>query len=373
MTPFDELQREHTRLLENTETVELAAIAAYIDRVRSQSGQIGDPRERDQLRANLRYWASVVYDRSGTYPTTTLLPAAIAKSVGPVAPEEKAKPVPAPARWPWLIGLGAIFIVAVLLLPQLSMLRPAPAQPSDLATATTVTGSAAAQPRLLPTTTELYDKPGSDPAAQLLGRMQAGAKFYAIARTADGQWLKITTVDQTSGWIQTADSGADRDLLTQLPEAAIVIAPTSTFTATPPPTTTSAASAGDEPTATFAPPTPTRVALRATPTRSAIVGPTQPPPLPPNALPLLVNYQVLTYGPSPFNAEAWVIELQVLASGGDGYYVYWVNGQRLADQSGRYTVEGVACRAAAVTIGATSNGQAVRRDVTLKSPLPACQ
>lgn len=364
MTPFDELQREHARLLENTETVELAAVAAYIDRARHQSDQIGDPRERDQLRANLRYWASVVYDRSGTYPTTTLLPAAIAKSIGPVAPE-KAKPVPAPVRWPWLIGLGVVIVlVAAIFLSQLGLMRPAPAQPSDLATATAVTGSAAAQPRSLPTTTELYDKPGSDPAAQLLGRMQAGAKFYAIARTADDQWLKITTVDQTSGWIKTADSGADRDALARLPEAAIVIVPTSTFTATPLPPT-SAANAGDEPTATFARPTPTRAALRATPTSL--------PPLPPNALPLQVNYQVLTYGPSPFNADAWVIELQVLASGGDGYYVYWVNGQRLADQSGRYTVEGVACRSAAVTIGATSNGQAMRREVTLKSPLPACQ
>lgn len=372
MTPFDELQRAHARLLEDTEAVELAAIAAYIDRARSQSDQIGDPRERDQLRANLRYWASVVYDRSGTYPTTTLLPAAIAKT-GPAAPE-KVKPVPAPARWSWLIGLGAVVVVvAAIYLSQFALMRPAPAQPSDLATATAVTGNTAAQLRSLPTTTELYDKPGSDPAAQLLGRMQAGSKFYAIARTADGQWLKITTVDQTSGWITTADSGADRDALAQLPEAAIVIAPTSTTTATPPPPPTSAANAGDEPTATVALPTPTRAALRATPTRSSNVGPTPPPPLPPNALPLQVNYQVLTYGPSPFNAEAWVIELQVLAGGGDGYYVYWVNGQRLADQSGRYTVEGVACRSVAVTIGATSNGQAVRREVTLKSPLPACQ
>ena len=95
--------------------------------------------------------------------------------------------------------------------------------------------------------------------------------------------------------------------------------------------------------------------------------------MPPNALPLQVDYRVLTYGPSPFNAEAWVIQLSILANGGDGNYVYWVDGQRLVDPYHVYVVEGIACRSATVTLGVTSDGQAARREVTLKSPLAKCQ
>ncbi len=127
------------------------------------------------------------------------------------------------------------------------------------------------------------------------------------------------------------------------------------------PSATAAASAGDEPTK---PPTP-----RPTATRAA-QKPATPESPPNNTLPLQVNYQVVTYGPSPFNAEAWVIEIQLTATGGDNRYVFWADGQRL--DGDHYTIDGAACRAAAFTIGATSGGQAVRRDVTLKSPLPKC-
>ncbi len=144
MAPFDELQREHERLLEGADAIELAAITAYIDRARAQSAQINDPRERDQLRANLRYWASVVYDRSGTYPTTTLLPTAIAKSIVPPpipGPHEVKPPVPARPLWLWLVA--AVMVVVVLLalttvLPQTAAPQITLAPPSDTPTATIV-------------------------------------------------------------------------------------------------------------------------------------------------------------------------------------------------------------------------------------------
>ncbi|MBI5566155.1 MAG: hypothetical protein HY870_14760 [Chloroflexi bacterium] len=373
MTPFDELQREHEQLLEQAD---VAAVVAYIDRARAQAAQIGDPRERDQLRANLRYWASYVYDRNGTYPATTLLPAAMGKSiVPPPTPEpiiKEAAPAPRPV-WPWLIGIAVIaVIVAATYLAQFGLMQPAPA-PLLTPTGTSAQGgNAGITDRLQPlsTTTDLYDKPGSDAAAQMLGRMQAGSEFYAIARTADRRWLKITTVDEVSGWIRAADSGIDNAALEQLPEAAVVIV--STPTSTPVPTSTPAAAAGDGPTPTVPLPTSTKAALRATstPAGQKPATPTGPEP-PSNAVPLQVNYQIMTYGPSPFNAAAWVIDVQLLAAGGDNRYVFWVNGQRLA--ADRYTIDGVACRAASFTIGATSGGQAVRRDVTLKSPLTTCQ
>ncbi len=369
MTPFDELQREHERLLEGTNAAELTAVTAYIDRARAQAARIGDPRERDQLRANLRYWASVVYDRSGTYPATTLLPAAVAKAIeSPATPQsggEAVSPMPR-SIWPWVIGLGVVVLaMLVVYVSQFGLMRPAPG-PTNSSTARPAPG---ADRWPLSATTDLYDKPGSEMTAQVLGRMQAGSEFYAVARTADGQWLKITTVDEISGWIKAADSGVKDEVLKQLPAAAVVIASTSTPTATPFPSATPVASAGDVATAIALPPTSTPWVPQPTPTRAG-QKPVTPVP-PPNALPLQVNYQVVTYGPSPFNAEAWVTEIRLTAVGGDNHYVFWVNGQRL--DGDQYTVDGVACRAVSVTVGATSGGQAVRRDVTLKSPLTKCQ
>ncbi len=382
MAPFDELQREHERLLEKAEAADIAEVIAYIDRARALSAQVGDPRERDQLRANLRYWASYAYDRNGTYPTTTLLPAAIAKSIAPPPiPEPKIEEVvPAPRpMWPWLIGAVTVAVVVIAALAsQFALGSPAPGPTNS---STTQAGAGTTR-WPLSATTDLYDKPGSDDTAQVLGRIQAGSEFYAVARTADDRWLKITTVDAVNGWITAAGSGVTEAAFRQLPVAAIVIASTSTPTATPtPPSTatvtpfssaTAVASAGDEPTATAPPPTPTRAVLLLTPTRAGQKPATPAGPEPPsNTLPLQVNYQVVTYGPSPFNAEAWVIEIQLTATGGDNRYVFWADGQRLAGD--RYTLDGAACRAAAFTIGATSGGQAVRREVTLKSPLAKCQ
>lgn len=377
MTPFDELQREHEQLLEKAD---VSDVVGYIDRARTLAAQIGDPRERDQLRANLRYWASYVYDRNGTYPSTTLLPAAIAKSIVPPPEPDKEKRVAAPpAQWRWLIG-GALVVVIVvaILLPQFNMMSPtAPSQATPGVTVTII--NVTERLRSLPTTTDLYDKPGNEPTAQLLGRLQASSQFYAIARTTDELWLKITTVDAVNGWIKATASGVTSVELGQIPSAAIVIVSSPTATHIPFPTSTAyvtldatgAAGAGDEPTnQPTPPPTPTRAVQRATPTLAGQYTPTGPIE-PPNMLPLQVNYQVVTYGPSPFNAEAWVIEVQLTATGGDNRYVFWVDGQRL--EGDRYTVDGVACRAMSFTIGATSGGQAVRRDVTLKSPLPKCQ
>ena len=48
--------------------------AAQIQHMCVAAEDISAPRERDQLRAILRFWASYVYDMTGTYPDTTLRP-----------------------------------------------------------------------------------------------------------------------------------------------------------------------------------------------------------------------------------------------------------------------------------------------------------
>ena len=80
MTKFEELQQAHQQLLERMDKVSDKAefareVQRYITRVCDEAVDVPAPRDRDQLRANLRFWASYVYDATGTYPNTTMRPA----------------------------------------------------------------------------------------------------------------------------------------------------------------------------------------------------------------------------------------------------------------------------------------------------------
>lgn len=78
-TPYRNLQDEHQRLLEWRESASdsqefLNTVRAYIERTRQDSQWVTASRSRNQLRANLRFWASYLYDHTGAYPDTSLLP-----------------------------------------------------------------------------------------------------------------------------------------------------------------------------------------------------------------------------------------------------------------------------------------------------------
>jgi hypothetical protein len=80
MNKFSELQAGHRDLLkkheDNRDSDELLnAARTYIKKVCAESESVASSRDRDQLRANLRFWASFVYDKTGIYPDTTLRPA----------------------------------------------------------------------------------------------------------------------------------------------------------------------------------------------------------------------------------------------------------------------------------------------------------
>jgi uncharacterized membrane protein YsdA (DUF1294 family) len=79
MNKLEELQAEHQKLLEEYEANHdsnelLNAVHSYIKRVRVEAELVPLPRDRDQLRANLRFWASFIFDKTGIYPETTLWP-----------------------------------------------------------------------------------------------------------------------------------------------------------------------------------------------------------------------------------------------------------------------------------------------------------
>ncbi|HNT25559.1 MAG TPA: hypothetical protein PKM21_14395 [Anaerolineales bacterium] len=127
MSMYETLQAEHQTLLEQQEAsgdskAMLAAVQAHIERVKTEAAQVGDPRDRSQLRANLRYWASFVFDQTGEYPDTTLRPALEAAPATP--PKPSTQPWTAVLRKPafWLAALGALAGLALVIAASYALL-----------------------------------------------------------------------------------------------------------------------------------------------------------------------------------------------------------------------------------------------------------
>lgn len=258
MSRYDELQQTHQRLLDRMndladEDAFRREVQDYVARVCEEAIDVPRPRERDQLRANLRYWASYLYDTTGTYPTTTLRPARSSVPEGAATSFRFTT-----------IGLSVILMLFLILIGLIFLARQ-----------------------------------GTQNEIQTMNEM-IQATNRALAATA---------------------------LATPSPR--------STPTPMPAPVVTSKGKAPAE-----------------------------------RELPLTIDYQVLTQGPSPFDPTGWVIQLKLVGTGGDGHYIYWLNGQPLDDDS--VIVQGARCEPHTVTIGVTSDDQAVKQDVTLRSPLRDC-
>src|SRR5215207_10093039 len=98
MSKFQELQDKHVRLLERYESHKesqefLKEGREYTEEVINASREVGNSRERNQLRANLRFWGAYIYDHTGTYPNLSLLPS----EGGTALPTPK--PTPLNKRW----------------------------------------------------------------------------------------------------------------------------------------------------------------------------------------------------------------------------------------------------------------------------------
>jgi hypothetical protein len=237
MTQFADLQAAHERLLEQSKAPQdVTAFVAEVQREMQNmcvaAEDITAPRERDQLRAILRFWASYVYDRTGTYPDTTLRPA----SNPPPQPPEPAETRPHFLR---------IFIVAAGILAALMLLL-----------------------------------------------------VLIVSRWPTGSLTQLPPADNQTD-VSTAGAASDQ--------------------------------------------------------------------------PLNLQWTVITAGPSPFDKNVWVARLQLSATGGNGSYIFWLNGARLPDLSAnQFTVEGAGCEPQIRVAGATSGGQATSLELTIWSPLPDC-
>ena len=256
---FQDLQAAHEALLKRQETpVDPAQfwidVQRFIDRVRNDAEYISAPRERDQLRAILRFWASYVFDQTGSYPDTTLRPA-------PHEDNPPPPPPPPPHRTPivvWAIAVLAVVatLVAVFALWKAGETSKPPGETSG---------------------------PTPDLATQVYVQMQVNAAMTAVV--------------------------AARSTPTDIPTSTPTITPTPLPTQTPVPSPT---------------PTPTPIVVRPATRLPPTPLPTQPPA---QVVPLDVGYQILTQGPSPFDPTVWVMQLRLVGYGGNGVYIFWVNGR----------------------------------------------
>ncbi len=73
---FKTLQEQHAQLLKDQQAGQDVTQPAkqYLTKVQFAGARIGNPRQREQLRANLRYWASYVYEKTNAYPQVELAP-----------------------------------------------------------------------------------------------------------------------------------------------------------------------------------------------------------------------------------------------------------------------------------------------------------
>lgn len=80
MIEYQDLIAEHQALqkllADQPEELEIEQVLALVVQVRDAGAYIGDPRQREQLRAILRHWGGIVYERTGEYPATQLAPQA---------------------------------------------------------------------------------------------------------------------------------------------------------------------------------------------------------------------------------------------------------------------------------------------------------
>jgi hypothetical protein len=107
-------QRRHQEKLDQLERGEdeealLDGLQILVSDLRQAGAVVADPAERGQLRALMRFWANVVYGRTGVYPDTALLPLDPVGVRPPKEPDRRSWP---PLIW-ILVGGAAVIVIAV--------------------------------------------------------------------------------------------------------------------------------------------------------------------------------------------------------------------------------------------------------------------
>ena len=424
MTKFEELQAEHQRLLNQVEAKGnpaelLSAVDAYLERVRVDAQFVPAPRDRDQLRANLRFWASYVFDKTGTYPDTTLRPTTLTNEPSIIPPEALLQ------RWlrPAGVLAGGVIVLSVLILAVALISRGTDANvplPTPVATTIAIAETRTATPALptaVATTIATAESKTATPvpptaikrtlapsillipAAQLtpkptllpqqeLGVGGGGGDFpllsaHAVQNGSSCANRSITLAFDRQQSLTSEDDSAIQVQFTRVGTGEQIIsstlnrheAATIDVSMLGTQSNVSLLIQAEAQNLIFA---SVLVPFAADCTGNQVLVDyrldqqtvsTLLPPLPANQN-LDLNWFVLTWGPSPFD-ENWVAELKLQATGGDGHYVFWADNARL--NGDQVVIQIPPCQLAQMTIGVTSGGERMRRNVMLMSPIFVCR
>jgi hypothetical protein len=114
---FNALQDQYQTLIARAEKNEsdeafLDDVRSFISDVKRAGATISDLNERSQLRAWIRFLASLLYDATGVYPDITLQPLTEGQLVSPKAEPSEKPPTPHGFAWT-LLGGAIVVIIAV--------------------------------------------------------------------------------------------------------------------------------------------------------------------------------------------------------------------------------------------------------------------
>ena len=405
MSDYPELQAEHQRLLAQREAggdpqALLQAAQAYIAQARVAAEGIAAPRDRDQLRANLRFWAAFVFDQTGAYPDTTLRP-----SLSPLGPASRPRPSPWWQHW-WVwgliaVGLTLLIVGGINLMGEKAPVTETPITgtpttssgteptdtppPTDAPTITatptptgtpTPTSTPTPSPTPTPTPTPLPPTftPTPTPRAQE-SRLQMLATVATVANKCEKRVLTVT-FDRRSLDVLGKDNSTVITL--RLPGSDKILdqrqisssATSATFDLSylgrandltvileiAQPGTTSSSVIVEFPADCSR--NETTVAYKAERSASLIAAPRF-------ADNLSLAWDLLTWGPSP-SGDTWAAKVRLRGSGGNGQYIYWVDGQPL--EGDLLIIEEPACEEARRAIAVSSGGEVVLQELVLVSP-----
>jgi hypothetical protein len=79
-TRHEDLLQKQSKLLDKEKRAFVKEVKDYIEKAKMGGSNISSSRERDQLRANLRYWANYMYSMEGSFPDTELAPSIVESS-----------------------------------------------------------------------------------------------------------------------------------------------------------------------------------------------------------------------------------------------------------------------------------------------------
>ena len=434
-TMYEQLQSEHQRLLGDLDARSesdafLVEVKNYIEHVQAAAQQVAASRDRGQLRANLRYWASFVYDRTGTYPDTTMRPSDVA-----AADQAELRPSgPLASAIAFVLRSKSYILLVFLLLIAtavvLSMLGPVignvftdisealpegtlskesgssrvTAATKELAEGQTKTPvpptvtilpSATQTPTLIPTleltptaTDDGFLIPvtgGGCGELQPYYRMRLWADYAAATKPlgCTSRYLDIhfvaplsakeyaqtsIQVSQTGGGVILSETGF-------LPERELIRYDLLRFQAT---SDAYYLLRLDHPLYSavdlifkYSPSCDSESLSIAYELLVACSTLEEEPRRNPN---LALDWRLVTWGPEPPGSEiygAWIAQLELIATGGDGSYIFWQSdpkGELHPLDGNQLTLRGADCWPANVVVGVTSGGEAVTRELSLQVP-----